>query len=172
MDLEWHCFLLRPVPQERSLEQFKAYTQRWKRPDAMEKEAEFTAWSSDEGPPSHSVPAHLVAKAAAGLGKDYFEKLHEGLMKAYFTENRNIADIDVLKALWVRFGLPPESFERHADPEILEAVLAEHKEAVQNGVSGVPAVMIEGVPGALVGAQETDVYRRLIRRVLNDPPSR
>ena len=137
----------------------------------MEEEAVFTVWASDEGPPSHSVPPHLAAKAAAELGKDRFEKLHEGLMRAYFTENRNIADTTVLKALWERLGLPPGVFARCADPDIREAVLAEHQEAMQNGISGVPAVMIAGVPGALVGAQETETYRRLIRRLLDESPS-
>jgi len=155
------------VPQQRSLEKFKKYTESWKRPAAMEKESVFQVWATDEGPPSHSIPPHLVAKAAAGLGAQAFEMVHERLLKAYFTENRDIAEPDVLNELWEELGLPSEAFEKSDDPEILKEVMTEHNEAVQNGVSGVPAILMEGVPGVLVGAQEEEFYRRLIRNSLN-----
>jgi predicted DsbA family dithiol-disulfide isomerase len=132
----------------------------------MEPEAVFRVWATDEGPPSHSIPPHLVAKAAAALDAESFEKIHERLLKAYFTENRDISKNNVLKALWEEVDLPLDAYETRNDPEILEQVVAEHNESLKNGVSGVPAVMVEGVPGVLVGAQEEDVYRRLVRHLL------
>ncbi len=129
----------------------------------MEKEAVFRVWSSDEGPPSHSVPPHQVAKAAARISADAFEKMHERLLTAYFTDNRDISDFTVLKTLWEEIELPIDTFENYADEEILKAIMTEHNQALQNGVSGVPAIMLEGIPGALVGAQEEAVYRRIIQ---------
>ena len=165
--MEWQCFLLRPEPRPRSLEEFKQYTEKWKRPGAMEPEAVFRVWSTEEGPPSHSIPPHLAAKAAAGLDAKSFEKIHERLLKAYFTENRDISKNNVLKELWEELDLPADAFESRNDPAILEQVVAELNQSLKNGVSGVPAVMVEGVPGVLVGAQEEDVYRRLVRQLLS-----
>ena len=66
LELRWKSFLLRPQPEPgRDLEKFRRYTEGWRRAAQEEPAAEFQVWSTDEGPPSHSVPAHLVAKAAA-----------------------------------------------------------------------------------------------------------
>jgi len=35
LTVEWRAFLLRPVPEQRSLEQFTRYTERWARPASM-----------------------------------------------------------------------------------------------------------------------------------------
>lgn len=134
----------------------------------MEKEATFRVWATDEGPPTHSVPAHLIAKAAAEMGEAAFEKIHDRLLSAYFTDNRDISDLNVLKELWDEIGLPSEGFENHNNPELLGAVAAEHNESLKHGVTGVPAVMIEGLPGALVGAQEEAVYRRIVQSRLRE----
>ena len=132
----------------------------------MEKEAKFKVWSTEEGPPSHSVPPHLIAKVAAGIGEDAFEKIHNRLLSAYFTDNRDISDINVLKELWNELGLPSDVFETYHSPHILQAVATEHNTSLQNGVTGVPAIMLDGIPGALVGAQEEAVYRRMIQNRL------
>jgi predicted DsbA family dithiol-disulfide isomerase len=101
------------------------------------------------------------------LGDEAFEKMHESLLTAYFTDNRDISNRNVLKTLWEEIKLPLDAFEAHEDEEILEAIVTEHNQAMQNGVSGVPAIMLEGVPGALVGAQEDAVYRKIIQSRLN-----
>ena len=133
----------------------------------MEKEAVFRVWSSDEGPPSHSVPPHFAAKTAARLGPEAFEKVHERLLKAYFTENRDITDAGVLQELWEELGLPSESLETSNDTEILNEIMSEHNAAVNQGVSGVPAIIMEGLPGPFVGAQEEETYRRIIRKAID-----
>ena len=133
----------------------------------MEKEAVFQVWSSDEGPPSHSIPPHLAAKAALKVGAEAFEKVHERLLKAYFTENRDITDAGVLGELWEELGLPPEGLDKSNDSEILKEVVTEHNEAIRNSVNGVPAIFMEGVPGPLVGAQEDEIYRRVVQRALD-----
>ena len=93
VQFEWRSFLLRPEPDpRRTLEKFRAYTQSWQRVAAEPDAPPFRVWQSDAGPPSHSIPPHLVAKAAATVGPDAFHRMHDRLMQAYFTENRDITD--------------------------------------------------------------------------------
>ena len=93
MGFAWRSFLLRPEPDEkRDLETFRGYTRAWMRPAAEDESGEFNVWAGDSGPPSHSVPPHLVAKAAARIGPDAFERVHIRLLRAYFTHNRDITD--------------------------------------------------------------------------------
>ena len=76
--VEWRAFLLRPRPDaSRTLETFRAYTRSWMRPAAEPDGGTFRVWATDEGPPSHSVPAHLIAKAAATIGPQAFRAMHE-----------------------------------------------------------------------------------------------
>lgn len=166
LELDWKSFLLRPEPRQVPLEEFKTYTESWRRPAEMEEEAVFRVWSTDEGPPSHSIPPHIAAKAAARLGAEAFEKVHERLMRAYFTENRNITDTKVLHELWENLALAPEALDKVDHSEILKEIFAEHNDAINNGVNGVPAIRMEGIPGVLIGVQDEDVYRRLVRRAL------
>lgn len=164
--LEWRSFLLRPQLEPRTMEQFRRYTESWRRPAAEPDGGTFQVWASDAGPPSHSVPPHLVAKAAAALGSDAFRAVHERLLHAYFAENRDITHADTLAALWQEAGLPGEEFVRVSDPALLERVAAEHNAAIAMGVTGVPAAFIEGVDVPILGAHPIDVYRRWVRRFL------
>jgi predicted DsbA family dithiol-disulfide isomerase len=163
-------FLLRPYPDaDRTLEQFRTYTRSWLRPAADPDAPAFRPWEGGAGPPSHSVPPHLVAKAAATLGPDAFDRIDARLMRAYFAENRDITDEATLRALWRDVGLPDDAFARAADPALVRQTIDEHNEALAYGVTGVPAARIDGVAGLVVGAQSVDVYRRWIERRLRTP---
>ena len=171
VELQWKSYLLRPAPQVSgdpiaALEEFRRYTTSWLRVAADQDAGEFQVWQSDEGPPSHSVPAHLVSKAAARLGKDAFERIHERLMRAYFTENRDISDNEVLLELWLDVGLDEADFGTAQDPELLQAVIDDHNEALECGATGVPAVRLEDNPAVTVGAHPIDAYRSWIDRTL------
>ena len=163
--VEWRSFLLRPRPDPgRTLEKFRAYTQSWLRPASDEDAGTFRVWQSDEGPPSHSIPPHLVAKAAAALGADAFQRMHERLLHAYFAENHDITNTGTLAALWREAGLPDTEFARHEHPILLQQTLAEHNEAIDIGVTGVPAARMEGNDAIIVGAQPLELYRHWITR--------
>ncbi len=170
--LRWKSYLLRPRPEPgRDLEKFRRYTQSWLRAAEEEPGASFQVWSSDEGPPTHSVPAQLVAKAAAELGPAAFASLHAALLRAYFAENRDISNSATLAALWREAGLAEAGLARANDPELLQRVIAEHQEAIELGAGGVPAVRLAGSDVAITGAQPTESYRRWIRRNLEPKPS-
>ena len=66
--------MLRPYTDpRRTLEQFRTYTRSWARPAAEPDAPAFRQWEGDAGPPSHSMPPHLVGKAAATFGRDAFD---------------------------------------------------------------------------------------------------
>ena len=162
--LEWRSYLLRPNPgSRRDLERFREYTRSWLRPAAEDESGTFQVWQSDEGPPSHSVPPHVVAKAAARLGDDAFNRIHERLLRAYFGENRDITRSDVLRELWNDVGLAPDAFEA-SEQGLVDQVLDEHNEAREVGVTGVPAVRLAGNDAIIVGAHPVELYRRWIER--------
>lgn len=167
VELSFKSFLLRPRPGEhRDLERFRAYTESWQRPAAEPDGGRFRVWQGDAGPPSHSVPPHLVAKAAAALGDDAFRAVHERLLAAYFAENRDVSDDATLAEIWREAGLPEREFERREDPALLRSVLAEHEDALERGITGVPTVLIDGQDVPITGAHPLELYRRWITRVL------
>lgn len=167
LTIEWRSYLLRPVAREgRSLERFRDYTRSWERPAAQGDGGEFQVWSSEVGPPSHSVPAHQLAKAAARVSPEAFRAMHQRLMRAYFTENRDISEVDTQRTLWRELALPEHAFEARDDPTILEAIHAEHQAARQAGASGVPAVQLEGNDAIVEGAHEYPLYERWVTRIL------
>lgn len=170
--LRWKSYLLRPRPQAgRDLEKFRRYTQSWLRAAEEEPAARFQVWSSQEGPPTHSVPAHLAAKAAAALGPQAFADVHAALLRAYFAESRDISQPATLAALWREAGLPETGLARASQPDLLRRVSEEHEEAIELGVSGVPAVRLAGSDVAITGAQPTETYRRWIRKQLDENTS-
>jgi predicted DsbA family dithiol-disulfide isomerase len=77
--------------------------------------------------------------AAAGLGNEF----HHALMEAYWQEEKDIADREVLARVAASIGMDRADFlEKLDDPEMEQAVLADIMSARQYGLSGVPAMII------------------------------
>ena len=144
-----------------------SYTKSWEGPGSQPDSGEFRVWETQEGPPSHSVPPHLVAKAAARIDPQAFDRMHDRLMHAYFAENRDITHPDALRTLWTEVGLPDAAFVSWQDPEILRQVLTEHHEAREQGAGGVPAFRMEHQDSIISGAQPVELFRRWITRQLD-----
>ena len=176
VELEWKSFLLRPEPRPEprrddptgsALEKFRRYTESWLRPAAESESGEFRVWQSDEGPPSHSIPPHCVAKAAAQVGADAFERMHWRLLHAYFSENRDISNPATLREIWQELELPDAALAVADEQRVREQVIADHNEAVEFGANGVPAVRLADNPTCVVGAQPIEIYRRWVERTLS-----
>ena len=165
LELEWRAYLLRPRPGlARDPERFRDYTRSWLRVASETDAPTFRTWQGDSGPPSHSVPPHQVARAASSFGAEAFERVHSGLLRAYFEESRDITDRATLAVIWEEAGLPRAELDRADDPQILKAIHEEHREAVERGITGVPTVRIDGDDAFVMGAQPTEVYRRWFER--------
>lgn len=162
--VEWKSFLLRPYPSEKPLEKFRRYTQSWMVPAGQADAGDFRVWSTDEPAPSHSVPPNVAVKAAARQGA--FDTFHESIMRAYFQENRNVTDTTTILDIAAACGLDCERFEADLhDEALLRSVLADHNEAMELGITGVPTVLVDGqVP--IPGAQDLNFYRHIVEKRL------
>lgn len=167
LELSWKSFLLRPRPGRRDLASFVRYTRSWARPAEEPDAPVFRPWTGaeSEGPPSHSVPPQVAAKAAARRGPEAFARLHARLLAAYFEERRDITAAATLRALWAEAGLPAAAFEACEDPALREAVVAEDREARELGITGVPAVRPEDREVFVLGAQPLTTLRRWVARL-------
>lgn len=166
LKIEWRAFMLQPTPRRRRLEDFRQYTKRWQEAADEPDSGEFCIWSSDEGPPSHSLPPHRVAKAAARVSEAAFETLHHDLLRAFFRDSRDITNPGVLAELWERAGLAPADMALAETSEIEELVLSEHGEAVACGASGAPSFRTADNDLVLTGAHPMQLFRRWITKAL------
>ena len=107
--------------------------------------------------------------AISRVSEHAFLRMHERLLRAYFVENRDISAAPVLAELWNELELPREGLAILADPaqerELILEILAEHNEAQETSITGVPAVRVEGHDAFVMGAQPMEVYRRWIARL-------
>lgn len=164
LNLVWKSFLLRPYAEPKPLEKFRRYTQSWLRPAEQPDAGEFRVWGTDEEPPSHSIPSAVAVKAAERQGK--FVPYHSELMRAYFARNLNVTSRETILRVAQECGLELERFEQDLDDPALElAVVNEHNQAVELGISSVPSVVLDG-GFQLPGAQERAVYRNILQRLL------
>ena len=161
-DVRWKSFLLRPYPEPRTLEEFRSYTESWHRPAAQEEAGNFTVWSTEEPPPSHSVPPAIAAKAAARQGPDAFARYHRALLENYFHLNHNITEPESLVRIAEETGLDVPAFVAAVqDTSVGREVVDDHNEAVSLGINGVPTVIVDD-RWRISGAQPLEVYRRVV----------
>ena len=167
IDVSWKAFLLRTEAKGTNQEKFVAYTESWLRPASVEPDATFNVWSTDNTQPISSVPAHVAAKSLALIDPEASDAFHHRLLSAYFTESRTISDWAVLSDLAADVGLDRDEFmslTAERERTLAEEVIAEHNEAIQQGVTAVPTMVIDEVL-PIQGAQEVDTISRWIERL-------
>jgi predicted DsbA family dithiol-disulfide isomerase len=165
--IEWRSYLLRPEPREPSIEKFRAYTQSWLRPASMAPEVSFVPWATDNVQPSHSLPSAVAGKVAASFGAEAWDRYHVALMRAYFTDNRTISEVEVQVDVAEDCGLDRDEFAQRlaVDGEELAALVRqEHAAAMDHMVTAVPTVLVNDVL-PIPGAQELDVYLNVVERI-------
>lgn len=167
INVTWKSFLLRPQPEERSIEQFTEYTNNWQRPADMEPNAPFSwPWSGQNVPPSYSVPAAVAGKVAATFGQESWHLFHRRLLETYFVENRTISELDVFSDVAAEVGIDEAEFRStYLDQSsmLAQGVLEEHNEAIRRGVNGVPAVVVEDTY-LISGAVDVAHYQAALER--------
>jgi predicted DsbA family dithiol-disulfide isomerase len=122
-------------------------------------------WTTGDAP-AWSLPA-LVALAAARLqGEEWEQTLREKLREAALVTGLNVSRHDVLIEVAARAGLQMDRFVAalHA-PATERAVREDYREAIENGVELVPALVI-GDDWLVCGAREAGEYLAILRRYL------
>ena len=114
------------------------------------------------GPRSHwynSGPAHQAALWADQHGNG--EEFRRAIYQAYFAEDANIADTEVLASIAARVNLNPDELRQALkDERFKPEVQRQFEFAREVGVNAVPAYVAGRY--LLVGAQPLEVYRQLI----------
>ncbi len=168
ISITWKSFLLRTEPKTTDRAKFADYTQSWLRPGGMEPNTNFTLWSDEsDDPPTSSLPAQVAAKTLEIVDPNRVPAYHRALLNAYFTDNRDISNWDVLLDVAAEVGVDRVGFaagiEEH-NTAMTKAVIDDHNSAIENGVTAVPTVVINEVL-PIPGAQDVDSYERWIVKV-------
>ena len=91
--------------------------------------------------------------------------LKEELLRAYFTDGRNVGDPDVLVELATRVGFDGAEVESFlASDEGSAEVRADLEIAAASEITGVPTFVFDG-RWTVPGAQDVDVFERVLQRV-------
>lgn len=117
------------------------------------------------------IPNTRLAHEATEFAKEHNKlwEIHRALFAAYFEQELDLGNIDVLCTVASTAGL---------DADALRVALTTHQHAAEVqrqlgwsraiGVTGVPTVIFDG-RFSLVGAQDHDVFRDVAKRVVNLP---
>ncbi len=91
--------------------------------------------------------------------------LHRRLYQAYFADQGNLADADVLREACAKVGLAGDAAMRQMDDPRYERRLAEYGEMAQRfGITGVPAFVIDQ-RYKIVGAQPLEAMLGALRQI-------
>lgn len=95
--------------------------------------------------------------------KGHFDSFHGRVFRAYFVENRNIGDLDVILDLAVQDGLDSDDLLLALETKKYPARLEEaRQEAHQYEVTAVPTFIING-KHKIVGAQPIEAFKEKLR---------
>ena len=118
---------------------------------------------------SNTLDAHRLMKYVEKKGdQKMVEALNEALFAAYFTDNRNLANHEVLMQLAVNVGMRTEETSRVLNSkDYTDAVRHDENEAAALGIRGVPYIVFEGKI-AVPGAVSTEEFKEVIRHIMNN----
>ena len=111
----------------------------------------------------NTFDAHRLLHWAEGEGKQ--RELKHALLRAYFTEGKNVGDRDTLVEIATGAGLDAERARVVLDSgEFENEVRATEQFFTQAGISGVPAIIIER-KHLISGGQPVEVFERALREI-------
>ncbi|EFC79205.1 DsbA family protein [Parafrankia sp. EUN1f] len=175
VDLVWRSFELGPdlsrVPGPTAAAEMRDGT--WWGDQASARIARIRALGAAEGldlnleaaRPVNSFDAHRLVQLGARHGRA--GQVLRGLLYAYHTEGRNIADLEVLRAVGQTAGLPDGDLRTVlAGDAYADAVRADERRAIELSVTGVPTIVTAGgTPTPNV--QSVEALRSLLQRAID-----
>ncbi|WP_277813871.1 MULTISPECIES: DsbA family oxidoreductase [Mesobacillus] len=113
---------------------------------------------------TNTFDAHRLAMFAKSHG--LMAEMTERLLRAYFTDSKDIGDHETLVDLAGEVGLNREAVEKMlASNEMAEEVRADESTAQQYGITGVPFFLINK-KYAITGAQSTETIVQTLKKVI------
>ncbi|NCT83954.1 MAG: DsbA family oxidoreductase [Comamonadaceae bacterium] len=110
--------------------------------------------------------AHRLLHWAGELGGDVQRTLKLALLKAYFTDGRNVSDAAVLLELATAAGLPEgDARELLAGDRYAAEVQAAERQVQAQGISSVPAIIVNQ-RHLIQGGQPVEVFEQALRQIM------
>lgn len=123
-------------------------------------------YNFDKAVIANSFDAHRLSHLAKDNGLQ--DALEEALFKAYFTDGKNIANVDTLIELGTAIGLDSEAVKQTLNSnKYAEEVKHDIYEANQVGVRGVPFFVL-GDKYAVSGAQQAETFLGALQQTWNE----
>ena len=100
-------------------------------------------------------------------GPAHQNELKESLLRAYFTEGKDVGNITTVLECAAESGLDAESLQSFLESsEGLKEVQQDFQAAIDMEITGVPCFVIDG-RYMIPGAQDVDVFEQVLERVLS-----
>ena len=117
---------------------------------------------------TNTMDAHRLTKLAQSKGdQEQTEKLIERLFAAYFTDNKELADKELLQSIGEECGLDAEEVrDVLSSGKYKDEVILDEREAARYGIRAVPFFVV-GQYG-ISGAQSVDGMKATIMKVLEE----
>lgn len=113
-----------------------------------------------------TLRAHRLIQAAQAKGLG--DTMEETLFKAFFTDGKDIGDLETLIELGEQAGLSEaEAKAAFTDDRFAQAVARDVEEARQLGISGVPFFVLDRKYG-VSGAQPVEVFSQSLEKAFSD----
>lgn len=169
----WKSYLLDPAlvsDSSKSIHQHLANSKGWTLDYAKEMSDYVSAMAKEVGLDYHmdqvkvanTFDAHRLIQLAKQKNKG--DHMEEALFKAYFTEGKNLADPEVLKAIASGIGIETEETEAMLKSKTLaKEVLEDLKAAEEIGVTGVPFFVFNR-KFAVSGAQSPETFLNALKK--------
>jgi predicted DsbA family dithiol-disulfide isomerase len=120
-------------------------------------------FNMDTVKPTNTFNAHRVIHFAKNKGLQH--EMKERLLKAYFTEGKNVGDVPTLANLAKEIGLnKDEALKALKEKQFTDEVVQDIERAHKIGVEGVPFFLINNKYG-LSGAQPVEVFVEALRKI-------
>lgn len=112
---------------------------------------------------TNTFDAHRLTKFAESKGK---KGISEKLFRAYFTDNMELSNLELLKELAVQVGLDGDEVAKMLETDLfVKEVREDERESARYGIHGVPYFLING-EYSIYGAQPTKLIRKALEELL------
>lgn len=116
----------------------------------------------------NTFDAHRLWQWSKAYGKE--NEMKEALMKAYFTEGKDLSKDNALLEIATRLGMDTSAAEKILiTDEYAVAVIQDQQQARALQIGGVPYFLIDGKK-VISGAQDDEVFEQTLQQALNARP--
>jgi len=117
----------------------------------------------------NTFDAHRLLHWAGDQGEEPQKRLKHALLRAYFTQGRNVSDRDTLVAVVEEAKLDgPRARHMLESDELVDAVRRQERFYVEQGISAVPSVIFNN-RHLIQGGQPVEAFEAMLRRLSRLP---